>query len=135
MRDLDVAKGNGQGFEIHQDINVPTSALIFDKKATNSFYGTPLLQTLKENLIEHVIVMGCSTEQCVDTAVKAATVNGFDVTLVGDGHSTSGTQILTAEQIINHYNDILHAHYNVDHFSMVRMTNEDLFNPQHDDHS
>lgn len=134
VRDKDVAEGTGKGFEIHQDIEIPRESKVFDKKATNSFYGTPLLGYLQDNKVEHLIIMGCKTEQCVDTAVKTATVNGFDVTLVGDGHSTTDTEVLTAEQIINHYNDILHAHYNVDHFSMVRNANEDLFQPKHNDY-
>ncbi|MBS4172697.1 cysteine hydrolase family protein [Bacillus sp. FJAT-49736] len=134
IRDLDVAEGKGAGFEIHQDITVPSNALIFDKKATSSFYGTPLLNTLKDNQIGHLVVMGCKTEHCIDTAVRAATVNGFDVTLVEDGHSTTDSLNLPAEQIIKHHNSILHGHYNVDHFSMVRKAEEDLFNPLHNNY-
>ncbi|MFD1774595.1 cysteine hydrolase family protein [Paenibacillus rhizophilus] len=132
MRDLDVAEGEGDGFEIHQEIKVPADSKIFDKKATNSFYATPLLEVLKDNQVEHLIIMGCKTEHCIDTAVRAATVRGFDVTLVEDGHSTTDTTILSAEQIIKHHNKILHGHYNVDHFSVVRKTEEDLFQPPHD---
>lgn len=68
------------------------------------------------------------------TAVRTATVSQLDVTLVGDGHSTTGSSVLSAEQIINHHNKILHGHYNVDNFSMVRNAEEDLFQPQHDMH-
>jgi nicotinamidase-related amidase len=131
IRDLDVAEGKEIGFGIHQEINVPSSAKIFDKKATNSFYGTPLLNELKANHIEHLVIMGCKTEHCIDTAVRTATVNGFDVTLVEDGHSTTNSQSLLADQIIRHHNKILHGHYNIEHFSMVRKTEEDLFQPQH----
>ena len=134
VRDLDVAEGQGMGFEIHQEIKVPSSAKIFDKKATNSFYGTPLLEELKKNQVEHLVIMGCKTEHCIDTAVRAATVSGFDVTLVEDGHSTTSNTILSDEQIIGHHNKVLHGHYNVDHFSMVRKTEEDLFQPLHDNY-
>lgn len=134
IRDTDVANGEGAGFQIHQEIKVPSEAKIFDKKATNSFYGTPLLSFLQENQIDHLVVMGCKTEYCIDTAVRTATVSDFDVTLVGDGHSTSNSSILTAEQIISHHNKILHGHYNVDHFSMVRNTQEDLFKPTHNEY-
>jgi nicotinamidase-related amidase len=91
---------------------------------------------LKDQEIGHVVIMGCSTPYCIDTAVRAATVNQLDVTLVKEGHSTKDSTELTAEQIISHHNNILHGHYNVDdetdHFSMVRSVEEDLFNPQHD---
>jgi nicotinamidase-related amidase len=131
IRDLDVSDGKGRGFEIHQDIMIPTTVKIFDKKATNSFYSTPLLDELRDNKIEHLIIMGCKTEHCIDTAVRAATVSGFDVTLVEDGHSTTSNSILSAEQIIKHHNKVLHGHYNVDHFSLVRKAKEDLFQPTH----
>ena len=131
MRDVDVANGEGPGFQIHEDIMVPPTAVIFDKAATNSFYGTPLNAYLKENNIEHLVIMGCKTEHCIDTAVRTATIHHYDVTLVGDGHTTSHSKILSAEQIILHHNETLHGHYNVDHFSLVRHTNEDLFRPSH----
>lgn len=132
VRDTDVAEGKGEGFQIHQDITVPTTSEIFDKAATNSFYGTGLQSFLEENEVNHVVIMGCKTEHCIDTAVRTATVNHMDVTLVGDGHSTTDSSILTAEQIINHHNKVLHGHYNVDHFSIVRDAKEDLFQPTHD---
>ena len=75
--------------------------------------------------------MGCETQHCIDSAVRTATINGFDVTLVGDGHSTTGNQVLSPEQIIQHHNDTLHGHYNVEHFSIVRNADEDLFQPTH----
>ncbi|RDI45544.1 cysteine hydrolase family protein [Falsibacillus pallidus] len=134
VRDLDVAEGKGKGFEVHEAIRVPTDAVFFEKKATNSFYGTGLLEYLKEQDVGHLVVMGCKTEYCIDTAVRTATVSGFDVTLVGDAHSTSDSVVLKAEQIIQHHNKVLHGHYNVDHFSMVRNAEEDVFSPLHDNY-
>lgn len=134
VRDVDVSEGNGAGFEVHSAINVPEDAEVFDKQATNAFYNTPLMKYLKEEKIAHLVIMGCKTEHCIDTAVRFATVSGFDVTLVEDGHSTSDTEVLKAEQIVSHHNKILHGHYNVDHFSVVRKTEEDLFNPIHNNY-
>lgn len=134
VRDTDVAEGKGEGFQVHRDINLPADSKTFDKAATNSFYGTGLKEYLDEHEIKHVVIMGCQTEHCIDTAVRTATVSQLDVTLVGDGHSTTGSSVLSAEQIINHHNKVLHGHYNVDNFSMVRSAEEDLFQPQHDTH-
>ncbi|NBI29952.1 isochorismatase family protein [Chengkuizengella sp. YPA3-1-1] len=132
VRDLDVSKGKGEGFQIHQNINIPENSKIFDKKATNAFYGTKLKSYLHGNHVKHLVIMGCKTEHCIDTAVRSATINHFDVTLVKDGHSTSDTSTLSADQIIHHHNEILHGHYNIDHFSLVRSAQEDLFTPTHD---
>ncbi len=132
IRDLCVSNGEGDGFQVHHGIEVPLDAQIFDKEGTNSFYQTPLLGWLKDHEIEHVVITGCKTDYCVDTAVRAATVNGFDVTLVADGHGTTDNSVLSAEQIIQHHNEILHGYDNVEHFSMVRKSAEDLFAPLHD---
>ncbi|MEI5905938.1 isochorismatase family protein [Bacillus spongiae] len=132
VRDLDVAEGKGKGFQVHEKIHVPTDAMIFDKTATNSFHGTGLLNYLNAQKVEHVVIMGCATEHCIDSAVRTATISGLDVTLVGDGHSTKDSHPLNAEQIIKHHNQTLHGHYNVENFSIVRNTEEDLFYPTHD---
>ena len=132
VRDLDVAEGRGKGFQVHNEINLPADFSFFDKTATNSFHGTGLLNSLKTQEIKHLVIAGCKTQHCIDSAVRTATINGFDVTLVGDAHSTTDSDFLSAEQIINHHNDTLHGHYNNEHFSIVRNSAEDLFSPTHD---
>ncbi|WP_117170357.1 isochorismatase family protein [Paraliobacillus sediminis] len=131
VRDLEVAGGKGKGFQVHEAINKPKDAKFFDKLATNAFHGTGLLNHLNAQAIEHVVVMGCATEHCIDSAVRTATINRLDVTLVGDGHTTTDSAVLSAEQIIKHHNETLHGHYNVENFSIVRNTEEDLFTPTH----
>ena len=131
VRDMDVAQGHGEGFHIHEGINVSADSKTFDKAATNSFHGTELLSYLLSLQVNHVVIMGCATEHCIDSAVRTATISGFDVTLVGDGHSTTDNDVLSAEQIINHHNQTLHGHYNVEHFSIVRNAAEELFIPTH----
>lgn len=135
VRDKDVGHGEGAGFQVHNEINIPEICSVFiDKEATNSFYKTGLLQYLNDNNIAHLVIMGCKTEHCIDTAVRTATVQGFDVTLVEDGHSTIDSKALSAENIIAHHNETLHGHYNVDNFSVVRNSQELLFEPTHNDY-
>ncbi|WP_112181098.1 MULTISPECIES: isochorismatase family protein [Paraliobacillus] len=131
VRDLEIADGKDKGFQVHEEINVTKNAKFFNKLATNAFHGTGLLNHLKSQIIEHIVVMGCATEHCIDSAVRTATINGLDVTLVGDGHSTKDSAVLSAEEIIKHHNETLHGHYNVENFSIVRNTEEDLFTPTH----
>lgn len=134
VRDTSVSGGEGDGFQVHSAIHTPDGAEFFNKSATSAFYHTPLLGFLKEKDIEHLVIAGCKTDYCIDTAVRMATVNGFDVTLVGDAHSTTDTPVLSAEQIIRHHNRVLHGYDNDDHFSLVRNTDEDLFQPTHDNY-
>ncbi len=132
VRDLDVAKGEGEGFEVHENIKMPANYKIFNKLATNSFHGTGLLEYLKVSNTEHLIIMGCKTQHCIDTAVRTATINAMDVTLISDGHSTVDSKNLTADQIIKHHNETLHGHYNIENLSIVRKSDEDVFSPTHD---
>ena len=104
------------------------------KQVINAFYETELLRYLKDIEADHLVIMGCQTEYCIDTAVRTATVNGFDVTLVEDGHSTTDSEVLSAKQIIAHHNKTLHGHYNVDNFSVVRSSEEVLFEPNHNNY-
>lgn len=136
VRDLDVGGGAGEAFQVHHLINVPEKSvqLLFDKQATNAFYATGLLNYLQEREVQHLVIAGCQTEYCIDTAVRYATVSGFDVTLIKDGHSTTDSQVLPAEKIIAHHNQILDGHFNVDHFSVVRESNEDVFVPPHNEY-
>ena len=99
IRDLDVAGGIGPGFAVHDSIPVPASSVTFDKAATNAFHDTPLLDYLRQASIEHLIVLGCKTEQ-----------------------------------MIAHHNQVLHGHYNVEHFAIVRPSTEDVFTPTHNDY-
>ncbi|MCL1631644.1 cysteine hydrolase [Sporolactobacillus sp. CPB3-1] len=134
IRDTSVSGGEGSGFDVHPAIHRPDGAPTFNKSATSAFYHTPLLPFLKERATEHLVIAGCMTEYCIDTAVRMATVNGFDVTLVGDAHSTADTPELSAAQIIQHHNRILNGYDNDDHFSLVRNADEDLFHPIHDNY-
>ncbi|MDR4151534.1 isochorismatase family protein, partial [Bacillus thuringiensis] len=57
----DVASGNREGFEVHNPIQVPQSAIFINKAATNSFYDTSLLELLKEEKMGHIVISGCKT--------------------------------------------------------------------------
>lgn len=82
VRDIDVASGSGKDLKYIIKLKAPPSAVLINKAATNAFYGTSLLELLKEEKINHIVIGGCKTEHCIDTAVRTATVQGFDVTLI-----------------------------------------------------
>lgn len=44
---------------------------------------------------------------CIDTTCRRAFSLGYKVTLVSDAHSTWNSQVITAQQIINHHNSVL----------------------------
>lgn len=59
VRDLEFAEGNGKGFQVHNEINVPADTKFFDKTATNPFHGTNLLNHLKSQEINHIVICYC----------------------------------------------------------------------------
>lgn len=131
IQDLDVGSENPEEHHIHPYIFPLPDDLIVKKTATNAFYQTELQDRLQELEVEHLVVIGVKTEYCVDTTSRGATVLGYDVTLVADGHSTTDNKVITAEQIIAHHNRNLHGLDNVSHFILVRESSENIFEYKH----
>jgi nicotinamidase-related amidase len=97
------------GWQIHPDIKPEKDDLIIRKKASDSFFETNLQDELASLDISHLVATGCMTEYCVDTTVRRAVSNGYDVTLVSDAHTTIDNNLLTAAQIIAHHNSLLNG--------------------------
>jgi nicotinamidase-related amidase len=92
------------GWQIHPAVAPLPGERIVNKKACDSFYGTPLRSELDALGIINLVVTGLQTEMCVDTTCRRAVSLDYDVTLVADGHTTWDADGLTAEQLIAHTN-------------------------------
>lgn len=132
VQDLDVAEAGEEAFAIHPAIAPLPDEPVVLKRATDSFHGTDLHEQLQTNGINHLVIVGCKTEYCIDSACRKATTLGYDVTLVSDGHSTSDNAVLSGEQIIAHHNTCLHGMGNEGPFIVIRSSEEALFEPIHD---
>lgn len=132
VQDVDVAPKDTAGFQVHPEIAPLAHEQIIHKKATDSFHRTGLHEELQALGINHLVIVGCKTEFCIDTACRRATTLGYDVTLVREGHSTTDNAMLSAEQIVAHHNTLLHGLDNADNFIMVRGAEENVFEPTHD---
>jgi nicotinamidase-related amidase len=102
-------KRGAAGWQIHPAVAPLPGERVVQKRACDSFYGTPLRSELDALGITHLVVTGMQTDLCVDTACRRALSLDFDVTLVADGHTTFDTPHLTAAQIIAHHNTTLAA--------------------------
>ena len=95
------------GWKLHPRINPGPDEYIIEKKYPDSFQDTRLNEILMKLGIEHIVVCGIVTEGCIDTTVRKAYSLGYKVELASDCHCTTDSSILTAEQIVNHHNQVL----------------------------
>jgi nicotinamidase-related amidase len=79
---------NTEGTNHHQNVKPLPGETIFQKHFPNSFRETPLLEFLRGNRIEHVVVAGMMTHMCVDATVRAATDYGLQVLTAEDACAT-----------------------------------------------
>lgn len=58
--------------------------IVIDKPGKGAFYATDLHQRLQAAQVTHLIVMGVTTEVCVQTTLREANDRGFDCLLLED---------------------------------------------------
>lgn len=80
---------------------------MIQKTTPDSFYKTKLYEELQKLHIEHLVVAGIQSEVCVDTTCRNAYSLNYKITLVLDAHSTWDSEELSAQQTINHHNQVL----------------------------
>ncbi|MEU8904738.1 cysteine hydrolase family protein [Streptomyces mirabilis] len=77
------------------------------KNYGDSFEDTDLEALLAERGVGRLVVTGAQTDMCIRATLHGAFVRGYDVTLVGDAHTTEDLSAYGApppEQVIAHTN-------------------------------
>jgi nicotinamidase-related amidase len=92
------------GWEILPALERMNTDLLVRKQACDAFYETDLTDLLEKHGVKQLIVVGCATDFCVDTTIRAAASRNYQVVVVADGHTTKDRQHLSAEAIITHHN-------------------------------
>jgi len=80
---------------------------VVHKSYGDSFEATDLEPRLAERAIGRLVVTGAQSDACVRSTIHGAFVRGYDVTLVGDAHTTEDLTSYGApppEQVIAHTN-------------------------------
>jgi nicotinamidase-related amidase len=72
------------GVEVKPEVAPRDGEPVFTKTVNSAFIGTPLESWLRERGIEHVAILGLTTNHCVSTSVRMAANLGFDTVLIGD---------------------------------------------------
>jgi nicotinamidase-related amidase len=86
------------------ELNRAPADIVIRKTLNDPFVGTDLAARLKEIAPERVFITGWATDLCVDTTVRSAVSNHYNVVVVTDGHTLNDRPHLDAASVIRHHN-------------------------------
>ena len=128
---------NGGGMEpgmplwqIHPAVTPREGEPVIQKESPDSFHETRLQEELVARGIKSLVITGGQTQICVDTTVRRAVAQGYDVLLASDAHTTEDTETLPAENIIAFYNETLNGFWAGDRKVRVQPAGEIHFAEQ-----
>jgi nicotinamidase-related amidase len=85
------SEGLAQGSEAWQyvpELHQGESEAVVHKQFADSFEDTDLEDVLAAAGVGHLVVAGAQTDECIRSTIHGAFTRGYDVTLVGDAHTT-----------------------------------------------
>jgi nicotinamidase-related amidase len=109
---------------IHPAIAPHDGEPVIQKESPDSFHETPLQAELEARGIKRLVITGGQTQICVDTTVRRAVAQGYNVLLASDAHTTDDSETLPAEKIIAFYNETLNGFWAGEHVVRVRPASE-----------
>jgi nicotinamidase-related amidase len=83
-----IAHNAKQGAEFHEDVKPLEDEKVFVKDEVSAFNGTDLLDYLRKNRVDKIVICGMQTHMCVEAAVRAAYDLGFECVLIHDACAT-----------------------------------------------
>jgi len=92
-----------KNYPIHKNVEPLRNEKVITKTEVNSFLGTDLLEYLKKNKINRLVIIGMQTQMCLEGAVRAAHDYGFECIVVQDACATRdlkfGDKTVKAEDV------------------------------------
>ncbi len=104
--DEEMPRGS-DGWQYVPELTRRDSEPLVHKTFGDTFEGTDLEDVLAGAGVGQLVVTGASTDACIRSTIHGAFVRGYDVTLVGDAHTTEDLTAYGApppEQVIAHTN-------------------------------
>ena len=92
---------------VHQALTNSRAISKASRTSCDSFLQTDLEAQLQQRGIRQLVIAGMQTEYCIDTTVRSAAAHGYQVTLVGDAHTTYNSGDLTARRSSLTHNRVL----------------------------
>ena len=90
-----------------EELTLKDQEPVVHKTYGDSFESTDLEEVLARAGIGHLVVAGAQTDECIRSTIHGAFTRGYDVTLVGDAHTTEDLSSYGAPppgQVIAHTN-------------------------------
>lgn len=106
-------KKGSEAWEYVPELQRKDSEPLVHKSYADSFEDTDLEEVLAEGGIGRLVVAGAQTDECIRSTIHGAFVRGYDVTLVGDAHTTedfSQWGAPTPDKVIAHTNLYWESH-------------------------
>ena len=103
----DLLERGSEGWQLDADLQAQAQDWRVAKRSSDAFHQTDLASRLRAAGVRRLVVCGMQSEFCVDSTVRQALVQGFDVLLVQDAHTTLDSEALSAAQIRAHENATL----------------------------
>jgi nicotinamidase-related amidase len=104
--DDEIIKGS-DGWRIVPELKPADNEPLVDKNYGDSFEDTNLETVLSRLGVGRLMIAGAETDACIRSTLHGAFVRGYDVTLVGDAHTTGDKSQWGApppDQVIAHTN-------------------------------
>jgi nicotinamidase-related amidase len=104
--DEHLAKGSDAWEYVPELVRWDSEPLVH-KTFSDSFEDTDLEEVLSKAGVGRLVVAGAQTDECIRSTIHGALVRGYDVTLVGDAHTTEDQRAWGApppDQVIAHTN-------------------------------
>lgn len=117
-------------WQIHPAITPHAGEPAIQKESPDAFHETRLQEELDARGIKRLVITGGQTQYCVDTTVRRAVAQGYDVLLASDAHTTDDSQTWPAETIIAFYNETLNGFWAGGHKVRVQPASEIHFTEQ-----
>lgn len=112
------------GGKINDLVKPLATEKVISKDAVNCFLKTDLLDYLKTNKTDTLVICGMQTHMCVEAATRAASDYGFKCVLIQDACATKdlmfGDKLIKAEDV--HYSTLS----TLKNYAQIKRTNEYL---------
>jgi isochorismate hydrolase len=77
-----------EAWQYVSELSLADAEPVVHKSYADSFEGTDFEDRLAERGVGRLVVTGAQTDECIRSTIHGAFVRGYDVTLVGDAHTT-----------------------------------------------